>query len=316
MALKDLKKILKEKPSYFKKGKTWLSETFDTPVSSVEKVLKEMKGEKKEYTSSIPSRVGGKKVIEEFFGKIKDKNPELDISYKETDYKPVIKKPSKTLDPNNVLFVGDLHAPFILDGYLEFNQELQHKYNCGTVIFAGDVIDGHSWSFHTHDVDGMSVKDELTAAVKQLKNWYKAFPDATILFGNHDLLIARKARQYGLSQIFLKYFGDVIEAPDSWKFTHEIYRDKVYYTHGSIGNAIRRATAMRHSVVQGHLHSECSVEWSVSEIDSIFGLQVGCGIDRKKYAFEYANAMTKKPIVSSGVILDKGTLPIVELMKL
>lgn len=136
------------------------------------------------------------------------------------------------------------------------------------------------------------------------------------MLGNHDLLISRKAKEYGLSQIFLKYFGDIIEAPKEWEFKHELYKDGVLYIHGSTGNAISRAKEIRHSVAQGHLHSEAFVQWSVSEIDSIFGLQVGAGLDRHQYAFEYAKTMPKKPIISSAVILNKGRLPILELMKL
>lgn len=317
MTAKDLKKTLKERPSYFKKGRKWISENFDIGIDEVEKVLKELKSDKDNYQTTLPSKVGGKKVVEEFFGKIRKNNPDLTLDYEEPRTKTInIGKVFRGGDPDNVLLVGDLHAPFTLDGYIDFNRDLQKKYDCGTVILVGDIVDGHSWSFHTHDVDGMSVRDELTAAIKQLKDWYKVFPVASVLFGNHDLLIARKAREYGLSQIFLKYFGDIVEAPQTWSFVHEIYKDNVLYTHGSVGNAIRRATQIRHSVAQGHLHSESFVEWSVSEIDAIFGLQVGCGIDRKKYAFEYANQLTKKPIVSSGVVLNKGSLPIIELMKL
>ena len=71
-------------------------------------------------------------------------------------------------NPNNVLIIGDLHAPFIREGYLEFCRTEQEKWNCGTVVFIGDIIDGHSWSFHQHDVDGSSVKDEVKRAKSQL----------------------------------------------------------------------------------------------------------------------------------------------------
>lgn len=311
MKLTEFKKLLSEKPSYLKKGKQWLSDSFDIPLEEVTKVISEIKADPNIVTGSKT-----RKQVVTYLNKIKDKNPNLhpEESKEVKSLKKVI--PYRKGDPDSVLFVGDLHAPFVLEGYLEFNLELQKKYNCGTIIFAGDIIDAHSWSFHTADVDGMSVKDELNAAISQLSDWYKAFPEATVLYGNHDLRIARKAKEYGLSQLFLKYFGDIIDAPKEWKFTHELYKDKVLYIHGSNGNAIKRATEMRHSVAQGHLHSEAFASWSVSEIDSIFGLQVGCGVDRRTYAFEYASPMTKKPIISSGLVLDKGRLPIIELMRL
>lgn len=316
MTKEQLKKEILTKKSLLKKGALWLSQRYECDIESVKDILSDLKQEAKDYRNQIPTRIVGRKVVQTFYDKIVDKNPEILLEKNHPEESSREFKPLKGLNKDNILFIGDLHAPFVLDGYLDFNLDLQKKYDCGTVIFAGDLIDSHSWSFHEHNVDGMSVRDEVKAAINQMKDWYKAFPEATALFGNHDLLISRKASAYGLSQIFLKYFGDIIEAPKTWNFVHELYRDKVLYIHGSQGNAIDRATTIRHSVAQGHLHSQAFVQWSVSQIDSIFGLQVGCGLDRKAYAFEYAKDMPKKPIISSGVILEKGRLPIIQLMDL
>lgn len=219
-------------------------------------------------------------------------------------------------NPDNVIFIADLHAPWILDGYLEFCKEQQKKYDCGTVIFSGDIIDSGAWSYHEHDPDGYSVKDELYAAKKQLKQVYSMFPEAISLLGNHDLLISRKAKTAGLSQEFIRDLNDVLDAPKSWKFVHEFIKDNVRYIHGSTGDAFKRAVDSRMSTCQGHLHSKTFVQWSVSEKDAIFGLQVGAGFDRDKYAFDYAKPFPKKPIIGCGIILDHGTTPFVKLMKL
>lgn len=216
----------------------------------------------------------------------------------------------------NRLILGDLHAPWILDGYLEWCKQLESEYKCNKIIMIGDIIDSHSWSFHEHDVDGMSVGDELIAAKKQLKLAYKLFPDVEVTLGNHDLLIARKARAAGLSQHFIKDLGEILESPKGWNYGHEFMHDNVKYIHGSIGNAFTRATASRVSTVQGHLHSQAFVQYSVSEKDAIFGLQIGCGIDHSKYAFEYAKPMPKKPVISAGLVLENGSIPLIRLMKL
>lgn len=223
---------------------------------------------------------------------------------------------TRQYNSDNVLFIADLHAPWILDGYLEFCKEQQEKYDCGTVIFSGDIIDSGAWSYHEHDPDGMSVKDELYTAKKQLQKVYKMFPVAISLLGNHDLLISRKAKTAGLSQEFIKGLPEVLDAPKEWNFVHEYVKDNVKYIHGSIGNAFKRAVDSRISICQGHLHSQTFVQWSVSEKDAIFGLQVGAGFDRDKYAFDYAKPFAKKPIIGCGLILDKGTTPFVKLMKL
>ena len=225
-------------------------------------------------------------------------------------------KVNKDYDLNNVIFLPDLHAPFIKQGVLEFCLEQQDKYKCGTVIFAGDIIDGHAWSYHEHDVDGMSVGAELSAAKIQLEEWFRAFPKAISLMGNHDLLIQRKAKTIGLSQQFIKGFGDVLAAPKTWEFKLEHTFHNVLYKHGSVGDAFKVAKESRISTCQGHFHSKTFVQWSVSEKDSIFGLQVGWGADRHEYAFDYGKSFTSKPIISCGLILDKGTTPIVKLMPL
>lgn len=220
------------------------------------------------------------------------------------------------MNPDNVLFVPDLHAPFIKEGVLEWIREEQKNYNCGTVIFAGDITDGHAWNFHEHDVDGMSVGDELIAAKKQLKEWYKAFPVALVTLGNHDLLVQRKAKTAGLSKYFIKDYGSIIEAPTTWQFGLEFMKHNVKYTHGTTGDAFKVAKESRISTCQGHFHSKTFVQWSVSEKDAIFGMQVGWGADRDKYAFDYGKSFSNKPILSCGVVLEQGRLPFVKLMKL
>ena len=220
------------------------------------------------------------------------------------------------LKSENVLFIADLHAPWILDGYLEWCKQEQEKYQCKIVIFSGDIIDSGAWNYHEHDPDGLGVMDELIAAKTQLKTAYKLFPEAISLYGNHDLLISRKAKTAGLSQSFLRDLGDVLEAPKKWKFVHEYTKDNVKYIHGSTGDAFKRAVESRTSTCQGHLHSKTFVQWSVSEKDAIFGLQVGAGFNRNKYAFDYAKPFPKKPVISLGLILEKGTIPMVKLMNL
>ncbi len=234
----------------------------------------------------------------------------------ESTKKSILKLSRNSYDKDNVLFLPDLHAPFIKPGVLEFCLEQQDKYKCGTVIFAGDIVDGHAWSYHEKDVDGMSVGAELSAAKIQLEEWFKAFPKAISLMGNHDLLIQRKAKTIGLSKHFIKGFGDVLDAPKTWEFKLEHTFHNVLYKHGSVGDAFIVAKKSRISTCQGHFHSKTFVQWSVSEKDAIFGLQVGWGADRDAYAFDYGKSFSDKPIVSLGLILDKGTTPIVKLMSL
>lgn len=217
----------------------------------------------------------------------------------------------------NKLVIGDLHAPFILEGYLEFCIYLYNKYKCDSVMFIGDITDQHASSYHESDPDGLSAGDELYWAKKQLAPWYEAFPVADVMMGNHDLLVFRKAKTAGLSKHVLKPYGEQIGAPSTWTFHFDdIERNGVVYSHGNVGDAYKKATGNRVSTVQGHLHSKAGVQHFVSIKDAIYGMQVGCGVDRTKYAMAYGKPFVNKPVISAGVVLDNGRTPIVELMPL
>ncbi len=291
-----IKSFFKAKPGYLKKGNKVVAHILKTTEKAVIEAKKALKTPYKVEIVKFPSK--------KFENLVKKDKIVFTNSYR------------NKYNPDNVLFIPDLHAPFIKEGALDWILSIQKKYNCGNIIFAGDIVDGHAWSYHEHDVDGMSVGDELEAAKIQLKDWYQAFPQAICLLGNHDMLIQRKARTAGLSKQFIRDFGSVINAPEGWEFKLEHIIDNVLYHHGSVGDAFTVAKNRRISTCQGHFHAKTFVQWSVSEVDSIFGLQIGWAADRDKYAFDYGKSFTSKPILSCGIILDNGRTPIVELMPL
>ena len=193
----------------------------------------------------------------------------------------------------------------------------QRKYNCGTVVAIGDIVDGNSWNFHEKDPDGMSVGAELEATRQQLASVFAAFPTAFCCLGNHDLLVARKMKAIGLSEKFMKPFGEIFDAPPTWTFGHSITLNDVLYTHGGPGGkADRMAQHSRQSTVQGHYHAESYVHHYVSERDAIFAMQVGAAQDDKAYAFAYGRPFPRKSAIGCGVVLDSGKTPISLLMPL
>jgi hypothetical protein len=223
-------------------------------------------------------------------------------------------KPFTTGDPNNILFIGDIHAPFDLDDYVKFCYDQQIKYNCGTVVFIGDVIDNHFSSYHESDPDGYSAGEELDRAINRLADYYFTFPVATVIVGNHDRLVYRKAFSAGVSQRWIKDYKDVLDTP-KWNFVESIELFGININHGEGGTAKNRIKKELQSQIQGHLHSEFYVEYLVGAKFIIFGMQVGCGVDNKSYAMAYGKNY-KKPAIGCGVLLEKGTLPMVIPMKM
>jgi|SRR6056300_778658 len=213
-----------------------------------------------------------------------------------------------------VLVIGDLHAPFTLDGYLDHCVNVRDKYGCNEIIFIGDVIDSHYSSYHEQDPDGMGGGDELDLSIKELSKWYKEFPKAKVILGNHDLIVARKAFSSGLSKRWIRDLNEVLEVPN-WDFVESYTLDDVLYIHGVGSKASGRIKKELHSVVQGHYHTEGNINYLVGRGYKIFGMQTGCGIDHEKYAFAYGKHFGK-PFISCSVILNNGKLPILEPMEL
>ncbi len=226
-------------------------------------------------------------------------------------------KPFLTGNPDNVFIIGDLHAPFIREGYLEWCRAQQEKWDCGTVVAIGDIVDQHSISYHESDPDGMSAGQELDATREQLAKVFAMFPTVDCLLGNHDLLVSRKARTAGLSQRHVKTIAEIYDAPPTWRFHHELEINGITYQHGGAGGkADRIAQQSRRSTVQGHFHMESFVHHYVSDRDAIWGMQVGAGQDDKAYAMAYGRPFPRKSAIGAGVVLDKGKVPITLLMDL
>jgi len=222
------------------------------------------------------------------------------------DFRPRLKGNVKTAfesitkEEVRVLCIGDLHEPFCLDDYLDHCKYIYAKHNCNRVVFIGDVIDNHYSSYHDTDPNGLGGGQELEHAIKRLKRWYKAFPDADVTIGNHDRLIRRKAFTGGIPKEWIKEYSEVLNVP-KWNFTDRVIIDGVQYIHGESGRASKKAKDDMMSTVQGHRHTEMFTEFVVGANFKIFGCAVGCGIDHESYAMAYGKNF-KKPAIGCAVI--------------
>ena len=206
----------------------------------------------------------------------------------------------------NTLIIGDLHCPFEHKNYLDFCKRILKAFKCSRTIFIGDLVDNHAISYHEHDPDGWSPEDEMLEAEKHLKPWYKTFKKAYVCIGNHDGLPDRKGKTVGLPKRCFRSFRDMWHLPDSWIDDFEFEFEGVLYKHGTGYSGkfshINAATDARQSCVIGHTHSVLGVEYMANSKQVMFGMNVGCGIHRKSYAFSYGKGFRRKPIVGCGVI--------------
>ena len=214
----------------------------------------------------------------------------------------------------NILVIGDLHEPFCLDGYLQFCIDKYYEYSCTEVVFIGDIIDNHFSSYHETSADGMGGADELEFAIKRIARWRNAFPLATVVIGNHDRIIMRKAQTSAIPSKWIKSYKEVLEVPN-WNFVERYEQDDVQYIHGEGGTARTKCRADMMNTVQGHLHTQAYTEHYVGKKFRVYGTQVGCGINHKAYAMAYAK-YGKRPAVGCAVILNNGKTPLNLLMPL
>ena len=199
-----------------------------------------------------------------------------------------------------ILVVGDIHAPFCLDGYLEFCEDVYAKYNLNQVVFIGDILDNHYASYHETDPNGMSGGTELDHAISRVRKWADAFPIADVIIGNHDRIIMRKAFSSSVPVEWIRSYNEVLGT--DWDWSERVVYDNVQYVHGEGGTARTKAKNDMMSTVSGHIHTQAYCEWLVGRNFRVFGMQVGCGIDADSYAAAYARHF-KRQAIGCGVVL-------------
>ena len=213
----------------------------------------------------------------------------------------------------DMLIIGDTHIPYEHKNYLDFCVRMKKRYRIKdeNVYHIGDIIDNHAVSYHEHEPELYSAGDELTIAIRRLGRWYEEFPQLKVCIGNHDDLYRRKCKTIGLPERVIKEFRQIIQAPTKWEFKYgyEVSGIKIFHGTGLGGDKphVKAVINNRQSCIIGHCHSVMASDWLASDRDLVFGMSVGCGVDRSKLAFAYGRFFQKKPIISVGLVLDNAT---------
>lgn len=221
-----------------------------------------------------------------------------------------------------VLVIGDTHCPVMLSDYVSFLKQVEAEWACDTVVHIGDVADFNAISYHEKNPATPAPEDEYRQALSQVQSLYKAFNKVTVMTGNHDALPKRQARSAGIPTDLVKDYGQIWKTPDwNWLPRYSVHDiDGVKYAHGDRGKggqmaALKNAKDHFCSWVQGHLHSQAGVTYFANEDAMIFGMSVGCGVDRHTAAMDYGIKFTSKPIIGCGVVID-GVYAVFEPMRL
>ena len=204
---------------------------------------------------------------------------------------------------------SDIHAPFDHPNFPYFLQDTFKKHGVGQIVCCGDIVDNHATSRHGAEPCALGAYSELDLAIQRLKLYGIVFPDVEYIIGNHDMRPERQAASVGIGSRFLKDMHDVLELPDGWVCRGEEYiLDDVLYIHGincsGKNGALNKALAERMSVVIGHSHAFGGCQYSANSRDSVFGMNVGCGISEEAYAFAYGKHSKYKCTLGCGIVFN------------
>jgi len=216
-----------------------------------------------------------------------------------------------------ILVIGDTHCPAMHKNYFKFLCNTQKKWKTDTTIHIGDVVDHHCISFHDKHPDNEGAIAEYKTSQRQINMLYKQFGNMLVCIGNHDARVRRLNSKIGIPSMYLKEFNDLY-GTSTWRWVESTEKDGVYFYHGEgVGGqhpAFSAAKMRMQPTVMGHYHSACGVWYQAGPTQKIWGMNVGCGVDRSHWSMQYGAAFLKKPIVACGVVVD-GT-PFVETMDL
>ena len=240
---------------------------------------------------------------------INDNIKPLGTNWGGTSEEECIKIKEKNKVPNT-LFISDLHIPYANDKALLFCKKLFIKYDIEEVVFVGDVFDFYGLSIYGKSTSYPGIKNEIGVAKNLIKDWYRVFPKATLLYGNHVDRLRKKLELAGIPEDWLRDLSDILGIPN-WDFVTSYETEDYIVVHGTGGmNMEKTVLARGKPVIQGHHHSKTKLEYIT---DNLWAMQLGALIDLKSYAFHYAKENPIPAIASCGVLYQGN--PIIETLK-
>tara|TARA_B110000503_G_scaffold65401_1_gene102815 strand:+ start:117 stop:824 length:708 start_codon:yes stop_codon:yes gene_type:complete len=210
---------------------------------------------------------------------------------------------------NRVLVISDLHLPYHRNpDAFRFLKEIKKIHKPDFVVSIGDLLDQHALSFHDSNADLYSAGHELKKAKEYVKELESIFPELIEIDSNHSSMIFRRAVKHGLPRAYLKDYGEFLETK-KWKWVDDLVitlpnKQRCLFTHGRSADVLKVSQTNGMNCVQGHYHTKFLIEYWANPDDLFWGMQVGCMIDQKSLAFEYAKNFKTRFIMGCGMIID------------
>lgn len=211
-----------------------------------------------------------------------------------------------SISKKTIIVISDMHIPYHHPDSLKFLAAAKKKYKPDLVICIGDLGEFHDISFHPSDPDMDSAGRELIALRKYAKQLEKIFPKMIIVGSNHGDLPLRVAFDAGLPKDLIRPFNDIYQVGKGWQFVDDLTlvegSEILYFAH-FLGANVANAVAQRGvCVITGHTHTNFSISYVSTPRNLLWGMSVGCSIDKRSLAFAYNKLDLKRPIIGHGLI--------------
>ena len=208
-----------------------------------------------------------------------------------------------------ILVISDTHIPYHHPDLIPFLKALKTKYKPDRIVHIGDECDKHGLNMHGQDPDLPSAGDELVESRKVIKQLEQMFPVMDILHSNHGSLAYRRSFKAGLPRAYMRGYNEVLDVGPKWKWHEELSiklpdGNTVSFHHGKSANILAVGQKQGTCYVQGHYHTKYSIAYWGNPMSLLWGMQVGCLIDKDAMAFAYDKLFKDRPVIGCGIIIN------------
>lgn len=211
-----------------------------------------------------------------------------------------------------IFVLGDIHLPWCSWSALEqVSEEIRLAVARGddvSVVQVGDLFDQRFWSKYPKEGDAENPQLEWDLSERAAERLHELIPQMTIIFGNHDGRIAKKATESLLPRQLIKTLDQHFDYRGWTWYTGNVPLeiDGVAFIHGDefpIPNPTSAALKLGQSVCYGHTH-QAHISHVVTFKRKLFSMNVGWLGNEDATAFNYSRKSPSRSAKGYGVIID------------
>lgn len=192
------------------------------------------------------------------------------------------------------LFIPDTHFPFTNMRLLEEVYQFNRTFKADEVYQLGDFVDFYGFTRFVKDPTAPSTVQELNEAKKQIKQFAKWFPRVTILQGNHEKRLHKRANEAGIPNFVLKGLPELLDMPRGLVYHNKdflVLDADTIIAHGHLTSENAKKTHSKYyqkNTVVGHIHNQLGVEFDAKSESKYWGMSCSCIVDKDSIAMAYA----------------------------